>query len=542
MKKILLLTLLLSIFLFGQVSTGAINNFKSPYKSLINQLYALNNYNYLWLGSNNADNLAKATNALSNGYFNYKNKALHRNEITRLLYASDSGSLSVANSSKLDLLITDAYIRLLHFIRVGDVKWNLVKKKMSQVKQSYDIRSVWEMHIKGMPSANTILSYIRQHRVNALLSQSVGQKDRYKSFIDILQYYRKIPEFKKVPYGKVIKYGSRDRRIYQIKRRLTLLGDYPRGASINRKFDRNLAYAVQRCRKRFNLRAGNYIDNKLLGYINLPKSYYIKKILINLDKTKVFLPDFGRTYVEVNVPEFKMRFYKDKYEAFSSNAVVGRLDRPTPIFDDKLEYIVANPTWTIPENLVKKDLIPALREHPDLLGKAHIKAYQKGREVTPNLQKLFKFEHSKGYIPYRFVQSPSADNALGLVKFMFPNRYSVYLHDTPDKGLFSNKYRYDSSGCMRLQDPQGFFQTLLPYTSSHYGDLDSAIADGKTKRINLKHKIPVHIVYFTLEFENGAPKFLFDAYMYDKMIEESTAGNIKYGFDMPSVRLQEVRN
>jgi len=471
MKKILIVILITITYLSAQVSQSAINNLKC--------------YNYLWLGQGNADNLAKATNALSNGYFNYKNKALHRNKITQLLYALD-----------------------------------LVKKKMAYVKRNYDIRSVWEMHIKAMPSASTILQYIKQNRVNALLAQSIGQKERYKSYIDILQYYRKIPDFRKVPYGSLIKYGSRDRRIYQIKRRLT----------------------IQRFRKRFNLRGGNYIDNRLLAYINLPKDYYIKKIITNLDKIKVFLPNFGRTYVEVNVPEFKMRFYKDGYEAFSSNVVVGRLDRPTPIFDDYLEYIVVNPTWTIPEHLVKKDLIPALRKDPDLLAKAHISAYQRGRKVTPNLQKLFSYENSKKYLPYRFVQAPGGTNALGYVKFMFPNRYSVYLHDTPDKGLFSNKYRYNSSGCMRLEDPQGFFQVLLPYTNSRYADLQSAIADGKTKTIRLRGKIPVHIVYSTLEFENGAPKFLFDAYMYDKMIEESTAGHIKYGFEVPAVRLQEVRN
>jgi len=542
MKKILIVILITITYLSAQVSQSAINNLKSPYRALVQQIYALNGYNYLWLGQGNADNLAKATNALSNGYFNYKNKALHRNKITQLLYALDAGSLDAYNTSKLDVLVTDAYVRLLHFIRIGDVNWNLVKKKMAYVKRNYDIRSVWEMHIKAMPSASTILQYIKQNRVNALLAQSIGQKERYKSYIDILQYYRKIPDFRKVPYGSLIKYGSRDRRIYQIKRRLTLLGDYPRSASINRKFDRNLAYAIQRFRKRFNLRGGNYIDNRLLAYINLPKDYYIKKIITNLDKIKVFLPNFGRTYVEVNVPEFKMRFYKDGYEAFSSNVVVGRLDRPTPIFDDYLEYIVVNPTWTIPEHLVKKDLIPALRKDPDLLAKAHISAYQRGRKVTPNLQKLFSYENSKKYLPYRFVQAPGGTNALGYVKFMFPNRYSVYLHDTPDKGLFSNKYRYNSSGCMRLEDPQGFFQVLLPYTNSRYADLQSAIADGKTKTIRLRGKIPVHIVYSTLEFENGAPKFLFDAYMYDKMIEESTAGHIKYGFEVPAVRLQEVRN
>ena len=540
MKRVVLIFIVLLSFAQAQIAISAINNLKSPQQALVQKIYELNGYNYLWIGQANADKLAKATNALSNGYYNYKNKPFHRAEITQLLYALDSGSLDAYNSSKLDVLITDAYVRLLHFVRVGDVNWNLVKKKIASVKSNYGIKAVWEMHIKGMPSAGTILNYIKQNRVNALLMQSVGQKQRYKAFIDILQYYRKIPEFRKVPYGRIIKYGGRDKRIYQIKRRLTLLGDYPRGAPINRKFDRNLAYAIQKFRKRFNLRAGNYIDNKLLGYINLPKSFYIDKIIVNLDKTKVFMPNFGNMYIEVNVPEFKMRLYKDGYEQFATNAVVGSLKRPTPIFDDKLEYIVVNPTWTVPESLVRKDLIPLIPDHPDIFKTARLKAYQHGREVTPDLKKLMSYQHNKKYIPYRIVQMPGSENALGLVKFMFPNRYSVYLHDTPEKGLFRNKYRYDSSGCVRLEDPQGLFQTLLPYTNSRYGDFASAQADGKTKRINLTRKIPVHIVYFTLEFENGAPKFMYDAYMYDKMVEESTAGHIKYGFEMPSVRLQEI--
>jgi len=538
MKKILFILTAIFSFAYSQVSQSVINSLNSPQRALVNQVYAQNGYNYLWIG--HPSRLAKATNSLSNGYYNYKNKPLHQNEITRLLYALDSGGLDAYNSSRLDVLITDAYLRLLHFIRVGDVNWNLVKQKIANLRSRYDIKAVWEMHVKGMPSASTILKYIKQNRVNALLLQSVGQRERYKSFIDILQYYRKIPEFRKVPYGRIIKYGSRDKRIYQIKRRLRLLGDFSRAGHINRKFDKQLAYAIQRFRKRFNLRPGNYIDNELLAYINRPKSYYINKIIVNLDKTKVFLPDFGSTYVEVNIPEFKMRFYRNRQEVFSSNAVVGMLTRPTPIFDDYLEYIVTNPTWTVPESLIKKDLIPAIKSHPDVFQIAHLKAYRGGKEVKPDLQKILALEGTHRNSPYRIVQQPGPQNALGQVKFMFPNKYSVYLHDTPEKGLFRNRYRYNSSGCMRLEDPQGFMNMLLPYTNSRYASASSAIGSGKTEKIRLKHKIPVHIVYFTLEFENGTPKFLFDAYMYDKMIEESTAGNIRYGFEVPPQRLQEV--
>ncbi len=541
MKRVLTVLILLFIGLNAQqVAISAINNLRSPQQALVQELYALNNYNYLWLGQENASKLAKATNALSNGYYNYKNKPLHRTEITQLLYSLDSGSLDAYNTSRLDVLITDAYVRLLHFIRIGDVDWNLVRQKIHNLRSQYDIHAVWELKVKRMPSASTILQYIKQNRVNALLMDSVGQKQRYKPFIDILQYYRKIPEFRKVPYGSIIRYGRRDRRIYEIKRRLLVLGDYPRNAPINRKFDKYLAYAITKFRKRFNLRQGNYIDNDLLAYINLPKSYYIHKIIVNLDKTKVFLPNFGSTYIEVNIPEFKMRFYQNGVETFSSNLVVGMLTRPTPIFDDYLEYIVINPTWTVPESLIKKDLIPILKTHPNVFQIAHLKAYQGGREVKPDIQKLLAIEGTHRNSPYTIVQQPGPQNALGQIKFMFPNKYSVYLHDTPEKGLFNNKYRYNSSGCMRLEDPRGFFNVLLPYTNSQYASASDAIATGKTFKIRLRQKIPVHIVYFTLEFENGAPKFMYDAYMYDKIVEESTAGNIKYGFEMPAVRLREI--
>ena len=520
------------------MNLSVLNGIQSPYKNLIMQLYRLSGGNYLWL--NNPSNLEKATKAFENGYYNYKNRPLHRNEITRLLYALDSGGLSSLQKDKLDILITDAYLRLLKFIRVGDVDWALVKKKLRDLKREHDIHAIWEMRIKGMPSAQTIYSYIQSGRVNTLLSASVGLQQRYKSYIDILQYYRKIPEFRKVPFGKVIKYKQRDKRVYQIKRRLLLLGDFPRSGSINRTFDRDLLYAVRRFRKRFNLRAGDYIDNKLIGYINLPKSYYIKKILVNLDKTKLYPSSFGSTYIEVNVPEFKMRFYESGYERFSSDIVVGRLDRPTPIFSDQLEFVVANPTWNIPENLVKKDLIPALKSNPNLLKEVGIKAYQGRKEVKPDLKRLFSYEHSRRRLPYRFVQQPGPLNALGHVKFMFPNKYAVYLHDTPNKGLFSNKYRYNSSGCMRLSDPDGFYGVLMPYLRNPQ-DIGSLVASGQTVRIGLNQKIPVHIVYFTLEFENGAPKFLYDAYMYDKIIEESTAGHRKFHFEVPAVRLREVK-
>ena len=512
MKKFLFIFISFLSFSFAQVNTNIIH---SPFSNLIRQIYQYNGGNYLWL--NHPQKLSKVVNALNNGYYNYKNKNFHRNKITQYVYALDSGQLDEYHKQKLDLLITDAYLRLLHFIRIGDVNWHLVQKRIKQKHK----KAVWEMHIKKMPNAKLITQYIQSGRINALLQESVGMQQRYKSYIDILQYYRKIPEFRKVPYGKLIKYKGRDKRIYQIKRRLLVLGYFPRTGSINRTFDRDLAYAVKKFRKSFNLPEGYYIDNKLLAYLNLPKSYYINKIITNLDKTKLYPPSFEPTYIEVNVPEFMLRFYQNGMEVFKSNAVVGMVDRPTPLFDDYLEYIVLNPSWNVPQSLIKKDLAPAIKEYPNVFEMAHLKAYQGKKEISPERAKkiILKYEHSKKRVPLQIVQTPGEHNALGRIKFMFPNKYAVYIHDTPEKGLFSHKYRYNSSGCVRIQEPFTLLSYLKPYLKGSY---ESALDSNKTLYIRLKRKIPVHIIYFTLEFEDdGSPKFMYDAYGYDKIIEES---------------------
>ena len=152
---------------------------------------------------------------------------------------------------------------------------------------------------------------------------------------------------------------------------------------------------------------------------------------------------------------------------------------------------------------------------------AHLKAYQGKKEISPERAKkiILKYEHSKKRVPLQIVQTPGEHNALGRIKFMFPNKYAVYIHDTPEKGLFSHKYRYNSSGCVRIQEPFTLLSYLKPYLKGSY---ESALDSNKTLYIRLKRKIPVHIIYFTLEFEDdGSPKFMYDAYGYDKIIEES---------------------
>jgi len=227
--------------------------------------------------------------------------------------------------------------------------------------------------------------------------------------------------------------------------------------------------------------------------------------------------------------------------------VVGRIDRPTPIFDSKMTYMVLNPTWTIPDNLVRRDLIPMLKKNPDYLRQHDIHIFTSYKpnapEVELDYEKLFSYEHDQRQIPYRFVQFPSDSNALGRVKFMFPNKYSVYLHDTDNKKLFGYRYRVFSSGCMRVEKPMDFMELLLNYAAGNYTPekIREILASNRPTTIRLKKPIPVHIVYFTVRRADGKDYFFYDIYLHDKIIWESMAGHKKQSFKVPEKRLNPLR-
>jgi murein L,D-transpeptidase YcbB/YkuD len=552
--KFFTIILVLSTLLLNARPTGQMANeinysinykLNSPFQSLVNKIYALNGRNALWVDS---PRFSQALQVLENGTYNYLNRNYNKNEIQQLSLAIRNGSIPPQNiikaKARLDVMVTDGLLHLLHFIRVGDTDWRLVQKKLKMVKDRQDVKAVWEMKPKTMPSAKSFLAGIKRGGVSRYFGSQLPLRKRFIPYVRILKKYQKMPRFSKLHTGRTIKLGASDDRVSQIKKMLQFFGDYPKGRSTSSNyFDKVTANAVRSFRDRFKLPAGNYVDNKMIYYLNRDKNYYIKKILVNLEKLRLYPSSFESTHIEVNVPEYKMRFYVGGRLLFSSDVVVGRIDRPTPIFNSKMSYMVLNPTWTIPDNLIKRDLIPALKKHPSYLQEHNIHVYRGKKEVELNLEELFSYEHKKERVPYRFVQFPSKNNALGRVKFMFPNRYSVYLHDTDNRDLFKYRYRVFSSGCMRVERPFGFMHKLLRFAKGSYSQAKiKAIFDSnEPTTIKFKRLIPVHIVYFTVNKVGKKVYFLYDIYLYDQMIWESMSGHKKSTFKVPRNRLDPLR-
>jgi len=250
------------------------------------------------------------------------------------------------------------------------------------------------------------------------------------------------------------------------------------------------------------------------------------KIKLNIERTKLLKPDgWDDTYIVVNVPEFKFRLYENGSKTLEFNVITGKPSWPTPIFSSVMKYITVNPTWNVPDNIARKEEIPRIIKDKSYL-RRHNMVVKKdygldSPTVNPNKinwREYLKPEWENKDLPYKIIEQASNRNALGVVKFMFPNKYSVYMHDTPNKRLFSRQIRAFSHGCIRLQKPLkllGHISTF--YTQQDFDEVGGLLKAKKTKYVNLAQKIPVHIVYLTRFVDDGMLISGVDIYGYDKI-------------------------
>ena len=530
------------------IKQGLQTRLKGQNKAIIQNIYAETGNQPLWIGTNNRQKTSHLIQALNNPLFNYKNKSFDQASISRLFFMLDNGELSTSKQAsayaKLDLILTSSMIRLVRFIVQGDVDWNLVQKKLHALKESDDITANWEMSTKVFPDQKELTSAIVHDNITSYLTSLLPMERRYKKLVRLLKDYRVMDKFPKIKYSNTdLKLGDKAKRIKLIKRRLQISGDYPKNASIDNKFDETLHQAVLTYQKRYLLKVTGNIDKTVTYYLNQPASSNIQAIITNLDKTKLYPRTFEDEYLEINIPDFNMRYYRAGEKIMKKGIVVGRIDRPTPLFHDSMTYMVFNPTWTIPDNLIKRDLIHVLRENPLYLEENNIHVFRGKKEIQVTQEMLDPYEKSNKRVPYRFVQFPGDSNALGRVKFMFPNKYAVYLHDTDNKSLLDRRYKIYSSGCMRIEQPFELVNTLLTHVKGNYSQskIDEIIESNKPTTVRLKKSIPIHILYFTVYEENGLAYFKNDIYLYDKIIEESVEGNRKESFKIPEKRMISVK-
>ena len=298
---------------------------------------------------------------------------------------------------------------------------------------------------------------------------------------------------------KSLKVHDINENIILIKKRLQLLGDL-KSVDTSSSFDSTLRLAVTSFQKRMGLSIDGVIGNKMIIELNIPISKRIRQLLVNIERVRWMPTEKDSNYILVNIPEYKMHVYDSGYQIFDMNVIVGTDANSTVIFTGKLKYVVFSPYWNLPESIVIKEVMVGMNKNGNYLNKNNM-------EITGY----------NGRTPI-IRQKPGPKNSLGLVKFLFPNSYSIYFHDTPNRELFSLSKRSFSHGCIRLGEPKKFAEYLLRFDSFwNSKSIDSAMHLAKEKWVTIKKPIPVFIVYFTAWVDqDGQLNFRKDIYGHDE--------------------------
>jgi len=279
---------------------------------------------------------------------------------------------------------------------------------------------------------------------------------------------------------------------------------------------------VERFQARNGLATDGVVGPGTLGVLNKSIDERITTIRLNLDRLKWLNERPGNRHVIINIPDFQLYFEENGTMIQTMRVITGTPKHPTPIFSDTVEYIVLNPYWNIPKSIIQKEMIPKLLRNSNAMKKQNIEIYngwgKDAAKVDAASVDWSKYRYSKT-MPYRFAQTPGTHNALGKVKFLFPNKFSVYMHDTPTKPLFKKNKRAFSHGCIRLQQPRELLKTFTTFNSNiNFEEAQETLKGKKKKYFNLKEKVPVDVIYLTAWVDyDGKIQFRNDVYGYDGM-------------------------
>lgn len=319
-----------------------------------------------------------------------------------------------------------------------------------------------------------------------------------------------------------IRPGDRSALLPGIKHRLFLLGDLG-GADSTDRADDALVTAVRRYQERMGLSPDGVIGKEFMESINIPLEQRLRQIRMNMERCRWLPSRIPEPYIEINLPEFRIRFFEGDTTMWTCKAIVGKPGSMTSIFKGNLEYVVFSPYWNIPLSILEGELLADIRNDPEYLVRRQMQVVND--KIPPEIidpKTIDWTTMTAQNFPYTIRQKPGASNSLGWVKFLFPNKYSIYMHDTPEKRLFEKPKRAFSHGCIRISEPEKMASFLLKGDTAWTQErIKEVMYGGKEKYVKIKKEIPVFVVYLTAWVdENGLLNFRDDVYGYDERLGE----------------------
>jgi murein L,D-transpeptidase YcbB/YkuD len=431
--------------------------------------------------------------------------------LERLLQQRRDGTTDNEQACGLDLLLTDSLVRLGYHLNFGkvdpealDPDWNMTR------------------YIEDMDTLVRQADAIDSGSVDLLLQSLRPQVPAYAHLQAALAQYRELQAWggwQAVTPGETLKPGMSGERVAALRRRLLVTADMQPGSGDPASFDATLEAGVRAFQQRHGLEDDGIVGRSTLAALNVPVEQRIDQIRANLERARWVLHDLPETYILVDIAGFRVTYTRDGKVVWQTRAQVGRPFRKTPVFRARLTYLEVNPTWTVPPTILREDVLPALKRDPAYLAQKNMQVIDYDGNPVDTTTLDWQGYTGRNF-PYLIRQGPGPENALGRIKFMFPNKHLVYLHDTPSKSLFGKATRAFSSGCIRIEHPYDLAGLLLE------GDPDwdrekviAAVDSLQTRTISLRQPVSVILLYWTVDFTpDGRVAFKQDIYGRDPAI------------------------
>jgi len=336
-------------------------------------------------------------------------------------------------------------------------------------------------------------------------------------------------EWPTVLRGSLLRKGSMSDRVAELKRRLAASGDMAAdGTDGSNIFDAELEQSVISFQKRHGLKADGIVGPATLKALNVPLKKRIRQIELNMERLRWILGNVEQRSIVVNIANFELYVMENGKSVLSMKVVVGKPYWDTPVFTSRMTSVIINPSWNVPDSIARREILKAIRKNPDYLAKESIKILRGWgpREQEINPREIDWSRVTAENLHYRFRQEPGPLNPLGQLKFMLPNKFNVYLHDTPARALFSANVRAFSHGCTRIEKPLELAEYVLrddPVWTRE--TLLAAIEEGTEQEVRIPHPLNVHFLYLTAWVdERGTLQFRDDIYGRDKLLDEALHG------------------
>ncbi|MER0440214.1 L,D-transpeptidase family protein [Emticicia sp. W12TSBA100-4] len=504
-----------------KVDSLEISSFFKTYNSTdsirneVSAFYSRRNFQFAWLNKNGLSHAAPDFYSQLQNYSNdFADSTLNNHVLDSLLAdAQDNEKEFLKHKDRmhnLELLLTTTFFKFAHRAYGGttkdpiDLEWFIPRKKKNY---------------------QTLLDSLVSSKQANRIQEPVNQY--YIALKEKLRQYREIQKkggFPKIITSKkVLALSDKDSAILSLKNYFLITGDW-KEKDTTMLFTDSLASAVKRFQKRMGLTENGKVSTATLAALNVPIEARIRQMMINIERLRWAPVELENDYLMVNIPEFRLHVFENKKLAWDMNVVVGKEASKTSIFRGDLSMVILNPYWNIPTSIIRNEIMPKLQRGTSYLSRNNMEVLSGNKVIDPSSVNWSKYVNS--IPPYNFRQKPGNKNSLGKMKFLFPNSYSIYLHDTPSKGLFNESARAFSHGCIRLSEPRKLALYLLRNNTNWNSEkVDEVLKTDKENIIKVKPTIPVYIVYFTTWVSSsGQLNFRKDIYALDEKLSEEIFG------------------